>query len=96
VQGLTLIMACRSVKRAEAARTKLYGYLDAHISLQRKLPGYDGHADTFRGNLKIEIQYLDLSIIQSVFRFGKALSQQCVLIFYACLNSELTTVFIVC
>jgi 3-keto steroid reductase len=76
VQGLTLIMACRSTKRAEVARTKLYSHLDAHIEHQKKLPGYDGHADTFRSNLKIEIQYLDLAIIQSILRFGVALSQQ--------------------
>ena len=76
VQGLTLIMACRSRSKAEAARTKLYNILDAHIKKQRKLPGYDGHADSFCEGLKIEIHCLDLAVIQSVFRFSAELSQK--------------------
>ena len=76
VQGLTLIMACRSQSKAESARTMLYHSLDAHITKQRSLPGYDGHADSFRKNLSIEIHYLDLAIIQSIFRFSTELSQK--------------------
>lgn len=76
VQGLTLIMACRSTKRAEVARKGLYTLLDQHIQQQRKLPGYNGHADKFRENLKIDIHYLDLAILQSVFRFSAELSQK--------------------
>lgn len=74
VQGLILIMACRSLKRAEAARTELYNFLDAHIKVQRELPGYDGHADTFRRNLEIEVHHLDLADIRTVCQFGRTLS----------------------
>ena len=76
VQGLTLILACRNMKKAASARTELYSRLDAHIKKQRMLPGYDGHADSFRENLKIEIHYLDLAVIRSVFRFNAELSQK--------------------
>jgi len=76
VQGLTLILACRNMKKAAFARTELYSRLDAHIKKQRMLPDYDGHADSFRENLKIEIHYLDLAVIRSVFRFNAELSQK--------------------
>lgn len=76
VQGLTLIMACRSVKRAEEARTKLYNALDAFIEKQRKLPGYDGHAASFRENLTLVIHSLDLASIPSVLRFSAEISQK--------------------
>jgi len=76
VQGLTLILACRSAARAEAARSHLYSFIDAHIKKQRKLAGYDGHADSFRENLKIETHSLDLANIQSIFRFSGELSQK--------------------
>lgn len=64
------------MKKAEAARTKLYTILDEHVEKHRKLPGYDGHAESFRENLKIEIHCLDLADIHSVFRFGIELAQK--------------------
>jgi 3-keto steroid reductase len=74
--GLTLIMACRSTQRAEAARKELYTELDAHITGLRKRPGYDGHADVFRRNLKIEVEYLDLAVLSTVFNFAARMSKQ--------------------
>ncbi|KAJ6567371.1 hypothetical protein DFH09DRAFT_1156773 [Mycena vulgaris] len=74
--GLTLIMACRSTQRAETARTQLYKELDAHIDGLRARPGYDGHADTFRLNLKIEVEYLDLAVLSTVFNFAAEMAQQ--------------------
>lgn len=74
--GLTLIMACRSTERAEAARKELYQALDAHIAQLRSQRDYDGHADVFRRNLKIEIEYLDLSVLSSVFNFSVQMSKQ--------------------
>lgn len=67
-------MACRSVKKAEVARQSLYKKLDAHITQQKKLPEYDGHAERFRENLRIEIHSLDLAVIQSVFNFATEIS----------------------
>lgn len=66
--GLTLIMACRSEKRAEAARKMLYTFLDAHVAKLQAQKGYDGHADVFRKNVKIEIHQLDLASLDTVFR----------------------------
>ncbi|KAG5645271.1 hypothetical protein DXG03_006573 [Asterophora parasitica] len=68
--GLTLIMACRSVKRAEAARTKLLGLLDGYISKLQRKPDYDGHAHAFRKNLVIDIVSVDLAMLSTVFKFA--------------------------
>ncbi|KAJ6627352.1 hypothetical protein B0H10DRAFT_2288447 [Mycena sp. CBHHK59/15] len=74
--GLTLIMACRSTQRAEVARKELYNDLDAHIAQLRTHSDYDGHADMFRRNLKIEIAYLDLAVLSTVFNFAERMSNQ--------------------
>ncbi|KAG6877859.1 hypothetical protein C0993_003065 [Termitomyces sp. T159_Od127] len=68
--GLTIVMACRSVKRAEAARTKLLRLLDSYIHQLQKRPDYDGHALSFRKNLIIDIVSLDLAMINTVFKFA--------------------------
>ncbi|EPQ59670.1 hypothetical protein GLOTRDRAFT_103653 [Gloeophyllum trabeum ATCC 11539] len=73
--GLTLIMACRSTKKAEEARTKLLNLLDEEIARRKKRSNYDGHAGTFRRNLRLEIQYLDLSKTSSVLKFGDEISK---------------------
>lgn len=72
--GLTLIMACRSIKRAEAARTKLWALLDSYIAQLQRKPEYDGHAHAFRENVTIDIVTLDLAIISSVFKFANEVS----------------------
>lgn len=69
--GLTLILACRSIQRAEAAHNRLHELLDVHVEKQKKLPGYDGHADLFRSNVKIEIEYLDLAKMSTIFQFSR-------------------------
>jgi 3-keto steroid reductase len=69
--GLTLIMACRNLKLAEVARTKLYKLLDAHILQLKRAPGYDGHADSFRRNLQIDIHHVDLAVVDSVLQFSR-------------------------
>ncbi|KAG2151816.1 NAD(P)-binding protein [Suillus cothurnatus] len=61
--GLTLILACRSRQRGEAARDKLYQFADEQVR-------YDGHAETFRKHLTIVVHTVDLSRIQTVFRFA--------------------------
>ncbi|KIJ70394.1 hypothetical protein HYDPIDRAFT_78786 [Hydnomerulius pinastri MD-312] len=74
--GLTLILACRSKQRAEAARTKLYDLVDEHVLRLKNLPGYDGHAEIFQKNLEINIHTVDLSHIQSVFRFAEEVEEK--------------------
>ncbi|KAF7330838.1 hypothetical protein MVEN_02423100 [Mycena venus] len=76
VDGLTLILACRSTQKAEAARKELYQELDAHITRLRAQPDYDGHAEVFRRNVKIEVEYLDLAVLSSVFHFSEQMSKQ--------------------
>ncbi|KAG6897680.1 hypothetical protein C0992_012429 [Termitomyces sp. T32_za158] len=68
--GMTLVMACRSVKRAEAARAKLLRLLDSYINQLQKKLGYDGHARSFRKNLTIDVVSLDLAMISTVFKFA--------------------------
>ncbi|EGO27194.1 hypothetical protein SERLADRAFT_333162, partial [Serpula lacrymans var. lacrymans S7.9] len=74
--GLTLILACRSIPKAEAARRELYELVDAHIARLRQEPGYDGHADTFRSNLNIEIHKVDLAHVPSIFTFADEISER--------------------
>lgn len=78
--GLTLIMACRSQKRAEAARTKLLELLDQHIEQEKARPGYDGQAERFRKNLEVNFHYVDMSIMKTVFKFCDELSSRCGLV----------------
>ncbi|KIL67356.1 hypothetical protein M378DRAFT_102521 [Amanita muscaria Koide BX008] len=68
--GMTLIMACRSIKRAEAARVQLLNFLDARVAYLKTRPHYDGHAETFRKNVDIVVTQLDLAEIASVLRFA--------------------------
>ncbi|KIK54364.1 hypothetical protein GYMLUDRAFT_177233 [Collybiopsis luxurians FD-317 M1] len=70
-EGITLIMACRSVQRAKDAREKLLKILDEHIEKLRERPQYDGHADSFRRNVKIEIHQVDLAALASIPKFVK-------------------------
>lgn len=67
VAGATLILGCRSQKRAEAARSQLFQLLDNELAHQ-KAKGLDTrHGETFKKNLDIEIVSLDLSSVESVF-----------------------------
>ncbi|KAG1739846.1 NAD(P)-binding protein [Suillus paluster] len=73
--GLTLILACRSRQRGEAARDKLYRLVDEQVRRLEILPGYDGHAETFRKHLTIVVHTVDLSHIQTVFRFADEITK---------------------
>jgi 3-keto steroid reductase len=77
-EGLTLVMACRSISRAEKARTELYGLLDEDLARRKATGTYDSHAKRFRENLHIELQQLDLASMTSVFRAAGEISQRCV------------------
>lgn len=78
--GLTLILACRSEKKALEAKERLLDLLDRHILKERTLPGYDGHAEVFRKNLQINFHAVDISSVRSLIRFGEEVSQKCVLL----------------
>lgn len=64
--GLTLIMVCRNMQKAEAARGRLLSYLD-QILRARKAEGIAGeHGENFRQNLVIEIEKCDFTSVKSV------------------------------
>ncbi|KAJ8592445.1 NAD(P)-binding protein [Rhizopogon salebrosus TDB-379] len=68
--GLTLVLACRSRQRGEAARDKLHRLVDERLRQLETLPGYDRHAGNFRKHLTIAVHTVGLAHIQSVFRFA--------------------------
>ncbi|KAH0839589.1 NAD(P)-binding protein [Lanmaoa asiatica] len=74
--GLTLILACRSKQRADAARAKLYDIADEQVRRAKCSPDYDGHAEIFRKNLHIAIHIIDLADIQSVLHFADEIAQK--------------------
>ena len=49
--------------------------MDADIKEQKNELGYDGYAELFRNNLKIEIHCIDLAVMQSIFSFADELSR---------------------
>lgn len=67
--GLTLILACRSEKKALAAKRTLLRRLDRHIAVEKRKSGYDGHAERFRANLEINFHCVDMSVASSTFKF---------------------------
>ena len=69
-------MACRDAHRAESARTQLYTLLDEHISTLRPGSQEYEHATTFRSNVKLELESLNLASMKSVMDFGVAIAQK--------------------
>ncbi|KAE9399108.1 hypothetical protein BT96DRAFT_707381 [Gymnopus androsaceus JB14] len=72
-EGITLIMACRNVQRAEVARQKLLQILDKHIGKLRNSPQYDGHAESFRRNVKLVIHSVELTALDTIPKFVQEL-----------------------
>ncbi|KAF8629352.1 hypothetical protein AX15_003488 [Amanita polypyramis BW_CC] len=68
--GITLIMACRSIKRAELARLELLKHLDARVAFLKTRPNDSGHAERFRKNVDIVVMQLDLADLRTVFHFA--------------------------
>lgn len=74
--GATIIMACRDPRRAQDARTRLHDLLDEHpagLSPETKDHAY---ASTFRKNVGLELETLDLFSVKSVLDFGKRASDE--------------------
>ncbi|KAJ3827802.1 3-keto sterol reductase [Lentinula raphanica] len=72
-EGITLIMACRSVQRAEVARQKLLRILDQHVQRLKKSSSYDGHAERFQKNVRIVIHPVDLASLETIPKFVQEL-----------------------
>lgn len=75
-EGLTLILACRRVERAVNAKKRLLRLLDGHIASLKRTSSYDGHAEKFRQNVRIQVHSVDLCIMSSVFDFCKELTDK--------------------
>ncbi|KAI0253127.1 hypothetical protein BJV78DRAFT_1123519 [Lactifluus subvellereus] len=68
--GLTLIMACRSRQRAEAARTQLLALFESDVARLGGSPGVAERVEAFRANLVVEIHMLDLASVHSTLAFA--------------------------
>ncbi|KAG8745779.1 hypothetical protein FRC10_007041 [Ceratobasidium sp. 414] len=85
--GATLILACRSQKRAEAARDQLFQLLDKELA-RRKAKNVDvNHGDLFRRNLDIQVVSLDLSSVDKVFACAEGVRQRFPYITHMVLNA---------
>jgi 3-keto steroid reductase len=65
--GATLILACRSQKRAQAARDQLFQLLDDELARRKSKHMNTQHGELFRDNLDIQVVSLDLSSVDKVF-----------------------------
>ncbi|EAU80573.1 3-keto sterol reductase [Coprinopsis cinerea okayama7 len=74
--GLTLIMACRSVKRAEKAKDELLAWFDQHVKQRRRQTGYTGRAEEVQRNLVVDVVPLDLASVKTVFEFAKTVKER--------------------
>ena len=68
--GLTLIMACRSRQRAEAARKELLELFERDVAPLRAAPGGAERIAAFRANLVVSVHLLDLASVHSTLAFA--------------------------
>ena len=80
-EGLTLILACRSVERAEEAKVDLLRTLDAEV--ERIKVDKEGNwekdlarASRLRDNVDIAVEKLDLASLKSVFNFSAEIKRK--------------------
>ncbi|KAH7103040.1 NAD(P)-binding protein [Auriculariales sp. MPI-PUGE-AT-0066] len=72
---LTLIMACRSRSRAEAAREKLLADFDSELAVRQESdPNSAEYGQQFRAALAVDIVLLDVSDMRSVLSFCDTVS----------------------
>ena len=64
--GLTLIMVCRNMQKAEAARGKLLSCLDRILEARRAKGVANEYGQNFSQNLAIEIEKCDFTSVKSV------------------------------
>lgn len=75
-EGITLIMACRNRKRAEAARTRLLLWLEDQVSILSRRPNNNGHAKAFYARCEVLIHELDLASMSSVLNFAATMRER--------------------
>ncbi|KAG8834893.1 hypothetical protein FRC17_006440 [Serendipita sp. 399] len=86
--GLTLIMACRSVERAVTARESLLKFLDEYISRQKHQENVSiSRMLEFRKNLKVDLLSLDLANTTKTLEFCEEVTRRYPYVSHAILNA---------
>ncbi|KAF8156142.1 3-keto sterol reductase [Pholiota molesta] len=77
-QGLTLILACRNMERAEAARANLLQWLEGHTQkiLQSCSKEDDDYIRNFRARCDIQIIELNLASVGSALKFADSVRKR--------------------
>jgi 3-keto steroid reductase len=73
--GVTLIMACRNMKRADAARKKLLEWFDEELKRLRREGKDEAYLRLFREGCNVQIAELDLANFASVLEFAATVHQ---------------------
>jgi len=76
--GLTLIMVCRNMQKAEAARGKLLSYIDRILETRKARGVADEHGRNFRQNLVVEIEKCDFTSVKSVIDCARGMGTKSV------------------
>lgn len=81
--GLTLIMVCRNMQKAETARGKLLSQLDRVLEARRARGVLDEHGQEFRQNLVINIEKCDFTSVKSVVDCARGMRTKSVLSYFS-------------
>jgi 3-keto steroid reductase len=71
--GLTLILVCRNMQKAEAARQKLLSHLDQIVERRRAKGIPDEYGQNFRQNVAIVIEKCDFASVASVVECARGM-----------------------
>ena len=74
--GVTIILACRDPARGQEARQKLLLLLDSHIAKLKQGSPEQEYAGSFRRNVKLSVELLNLASIESVLEFCRTLHRK--------------------
>ncbi|EJD54015.1 NAD(P)-binding protein [Auricularia subglabra TFB-10046 SS5] len=88
---LTIVMACRSKQRAEAAREHLFAELDSELHTRRHDHALAEYGRVFRERLQLEFIPVDLTSVASIFVFCNTLSEQYPYITHLILNAGMAS-----
>ena len=73
--GVTLIMACRNMKRADAARNQLLQWFDAELGRIQRTQEDEEYVRLFREGCNVQIAELDLANFSSMLKFAVAMNR---------------------
>jgi 3-keto steroid reductase len=78
LRSLHLIMACRNLKKAETAKSKLLHWFEKTVKVTSPMGGLNSEQIEFFEKLRVQILPLDLASVQSTFAFCKQVIEKCV------------------